>query len=207
MDYLVYAHLQLGQDAKASAVVHDMQTIAGFSETFIAGPYGLAASPARYAVERGDWKSAAALEVRPNPLLHAQAVTYFAKALRHGCGKRGNLEACRAARLGAREKRCVLGRASRHPAAGRNRLDVQCGQAGRSAHDVERGGRRRRSGQIMKHQHPHYEDPVVSYMKRHNIPVTRERYIDVVANDDEKWGLNLSIPFRNIQNYSKLKGE
>jgi hypothetical protein len=35
----------------------------------------------------------------------------------------------------------------------------------------------KRNGQIMKHQHPQYEDPVVSYMKQHNIPVTRERYI------------------------------
>jgi len=81
MDYLVYAHLQLGQDAKASAIIDEMRTIAGFSETFIAGPFALAASPARYAVERSDWKAAAALEVRPNPLLHVQAVTYFAKAL------------------------------------------------------------------------------------------------------------------------------
>ena len=31
----------------------------GFTETFFAGPYALAASPARYAVERADWKGAA----------------------------------------------------------------------------------------------------------------------------------------------------
>jgi hypothetical protein len=53
----------------------------------------------------------------------------------------------------------------------------------------------------MKHQHPHYEDPVVSYMKRHNIPVTRERYIDVVANDDEKWGAELE---HTLPKYPKL---
>src|SRR5262245_25341582 len=95
MDYLVYAHLQLGQDVKASAVIDDMRTITGFSETFIAGPYALAASPARYAVERGDWKGAAALEVRPNPLLHVQAVTYFAKAL--GAARSGDVDAANAA--------------------------------------------------------------------------------------------------------------
>ena len=61
MDYLVYANLQLGQDAKAKAVIDEMMTITGFTETFLPGPYALAISPARYAVERGDWKAAAEL--------------------------------------------------------------------------------------------------------------------------------------------------
>jgi tetratricopeptide (TPR) repeat protein len=95
MDYLVYAHLQLGQDAKAGAVIDEMQTISGFTETFIPGPFALAASPARYAVERGDWRTAAALEVRPNPLPHVQAVTYFAKAL--GAARSGDSDAANAA--------------------------------------------------------------------------------------------------------------
>ena len=81
MDYEVYAYLQLGQDARAKAVIDEMIAVNGFSETFIAGPYALAASPARYVVERGDWKAAAALEVRPNPLPHIAAVTWFARAL------------------------------------------------------------------------------------------------------------------------------
>ena len=80
-DYMVYAYLQLGQDARAKAVIDEMIAVNGFSETFIAGPYALAASPARYVVERGDWKAAAALEVRPNPLPHIAAVTWFARAL------------------------------------------------------------------------------------------------------------------------------
>src|SRR5438552_6227461 len=95
MDYLVYAHLQLGQDAKSSAVIDEMKTVAGFTETFIPGPFALAASPARYAVERGDWKAATALEVRPNPLPHVQAVTYFAKAL--GAARSGDPDAAKAA--------------------------------------------------------------------------------------------------------------
>src|SRR5437762_2338731 len=77
MDYLVYAYLQLGQDKKASAVIDEMNGVTGFTETFIAGPYARAAAPARYAIERGDWKAAAALQVRPSPLPHVQAVTYF----------------------------------------------------------------------------------------------------------------------------------
>jgi hypothetical protein len=93
MDYLVYANLQLGQDEKARAVIEEMTAVTGFTETFIAGPYALAASPARYAVERGDWKAAAALQVRPSPLAHVQAVTHFARAL--GAARSGNPEAAR----------------------------------------------------------------------------------------------------------------
>ena len=38
MDYQVYAYLQLGQDAKANAVLADMSTVSGFTETFLPGP-------------------------------------------------------------------------------------------------------------------------------------------------------------------------
>jgi tetratricopeptide (TPR) repeat protein len=93
MDYLVYAYLQLGQDGKAKAVVDDMTKVAGFTETFMAGPYALAVSPARYLVERGDWKAAAELQVRPSPLANVQAITYFARAL--GAARSGNPEAAK----------------------------------------------------------------------------------------------------------------
>src|SRR3954468_6599558 len=68
MDYQVYAYLQLGQDKAAKAVLDEMTTVSGFTETFLVGPYALAVSPARYVVERGDWKAAAALQLRPSPL-------------------------------------------------------------------------------------------------------------------------------------------
>jgi tetratricopeptide (TPR) repeat protein len=93
MDYLVYAYLQLGQDDKAGAVIDEMKTVTGFSETFVAGPYAEAASPARYALERGDWKAAEALTVRPSPLANAQAMTYFARAL--GAARAGDPEAAK----------------------------------------------------------------------------------------------------------------
>jgi hypothetical protein len=100
MDYLVYAYLQLGQDTKAKAVVDEMTTVTGFTETFLVGPYALAVSPARYAIERGDWKAAAALQVRPSPLAQVQAITYFARAI--GAARSGNAEAAKAdvAKLG-----------------------------------------------------------------------------------------------------------
>src|SRR5450631_4386670 len=94
MDYLVYAYLQLGQDAKAKAVIDDMTKVSGFTETFLPGPYALAVSPARYAVERSDWKAAAELQVRPSPLANVQAITYFARAL--GAARSGNPEAAKA---------------------------------------------------------------------------------------------------------------
>jgi len=94
MDYLVYAYLQLGEDSKANAVLAAMTTVTGFTETFLVGPYALAVSPARYAIERGDWKAAAELNVRPNPLPHIRAITHFARAL--GAARSGNLKAAKA---------------------------------------------------------------------------------------------------------------
>ena len=100
MDYMVYAYLQLGQDAKAKAVVDEMMTVTGVSNTVLPGPYALAISPARYAIERSDWKAAAALQVRSGALAQVQAITYFARAL--GAARSGNPETAKAdiAKLG-----------------------------------------------------------------------------------------------------------
>jgi hypothetical protein len=93
MDYLVYAHLQLAQDKKASAIVDEMNAIDFKTERF-AGPYGVAASNARYVVERGDWRAAAALQPRQTKFLYADAVTHFARAL--GAARSGNPAAAKA---------------------------------------------------------------------------------------------------------------
>jgi hypothetical protein len=95
MDYEVYAYLQLGQDAQAKAVIDDMLTVPVSGDTFLAAAYALAASPARYAVERGDWKSAAALEVRPVSLPHIAALSWFAKGL--GAARSGDAAQAQAA--------------------------------------------------------------------------------------------------------------
>ncbi len=87
MDYLVYAHLQLGQDKKAQAVIDEMNKIEFKIDRF-AGPYAVAASPARYAVERSDWKAAADLVVKSSKYLYADAITHFARAL--GAARSGN---------------------------------------------------------------------------------------------------------------------
>jgi tetratricopeptide (TPR) repeat protein len=87
MDYLVYAYLQLAQDGKAQAVAADMTKVTVNPDQF-PGPYALAASPARYAMERGDWKGAAELEIRPSKFPYADAITCFARAL--GAARSGN---------------------------------------------------------------------------------------------------------------------
>jgi hypothetical protein len=99
MDYLVYAHLQLAQDKKARSVVDELNAL-DFKVDRFAGHYAVAASSARYAVERGDWKAAAELAPRQTKYLYADAITHFARAL--GAARSGNPAAAKAdiARLG-----------------------------------------------------------------------------------------------------------
>ena len=148
MDYLVYAYLQLGQDAKAKAVIDEMTTVTGFTETFLPGPYALAVSPARYAIERGDWKAAAELAGPSQPVGSCAGDHAFCARARRGPlgqsrGRQGrHRQARRAARQAARRQGRLLVRAGRYPAAGRDRLGALCrGQARRSAEGHERGRR------------------------------------------------------------------
>jgi hypothetical protein len=60
-----------------------------------AGVFALAAILARYALERGDWKAAAALEPRPSAFPYAEAMTYFARAL--GSARLNDLATARSA--------------------------------------------------------------------------------------------------------------
>jgi tetratricopeptide (TPR) repeat protein len=93
-DYMVYAHLQLGQDKQARAVIDEMLRETEFKATVFAVDYALAASPARYAVERGDWSGASQLPVRPSAMNYVVAISHFARAL--GAARSGNPEAARA---------------------------------------------------------------------------------------------------------------
>lgn len=93
MDYLVYAYLQLAQDAKARSVIEDMAKVTGVNAARHTGPFALAASSARFMVERGDWKGAAELSVRPTRFAHVDAMTHFARAL--GAARSGNLDAAK----------------------------------------------------------------------------------------------------------------
>jgi tetratricopeptide (TPR) repeat protein len=94
MDYLVYAHLQLAQDKEARAVVEEMMETKGHNPNVRGGPYAIAASQARYMIERNDWKGAAALQVQPSRFAYVDAVTHFARAL--GAARIGNFDGARA---------------------------------------------------------------------------------------------------------------
>jgi tetratricopeptide (TPR) repeat protein len=91
MDYMVYAYLQKGQDDAALAVIREVGGDA--SGRYGAGnltSYNAAAMPARYALERNDWRSASALAVLGGPP-NAEAVTRFARGL--GAARSGNVAA------------------------------------------------------------------------------------------------------------------
>ena len=65
MDYMVFGELQQAQDMAAKQVVDEVGAMRKINvENFVAA-YAFAAIPARYALERGDWKAAAALKVEP----------------------------------------------------------------------------------------------------------------------------------------------
>ncbi|HEX2828640.1 MAG TPA: hypothetical protein VHP37_19960 [Burkholderiales bacterium] len=95
IDYQVYAYLQLARDAEAKqALERATEATSKYKLIRAAGPYGAAAAPARYALERGDWKAAAALPVNPGKVLYANAVTHFARAV--GAARAGDAAAAKA---------------------------------------------------------------------------------------------------------------
>jgi tetratricopeptide (TPR) repeat protein len=105
MDYAMYGYLQTGQDAKAKAVMTQLE---GVTKTWpvvdFASGYAFGAMPARYALERRQWKEAAALEIRPMPfwskLPFSEGHVAYAQAI--GAARSGDLARARRAadRLG-----------------------------------------------------------------------------------------------------------
>jgi hypothetical protein len=98
LDYLMYAYLQVGKDASAHKVLGEMSAIDRLDENQFAAAYAFAAAPARWALERRDWKAAAALEVRPawfpwDRFRNAQALVYYAKAI--GAARAGDAASAR----------------------------------------------------------------------------------------------------------------
>jgi tetratricopeptide (TPR) repeat protein len=78
---MVYAYLQLARDGDARRVVDDMIAAQAPAPAARGAFFALAASPARYAIERGDWKSAAELKVTPSAFSEAMAMSHFARVL------------------------------------------------------------------------------------------------------------------------------
>ena len=68
LDYLAYSYLQQAEDAKAKEVVDLAAKVRKTNpEMEFSAAYALAAIPSRYALERNDWRSAAALEIPKVP--------------------------------------------------------------------------------------------------------------------------------------------
>ena len=81
MDYLVHAHLQMGQDAEAKRIVAEIPSIKGIQPAIFIGHYGVAAMPARYVLERRAWNEAIALHPSATKFLFPDAITHFARGL------------------------------------------------------------------------------------------------------------------------------
>lgn len=93
-DYMVYAYLQLGRDREARALIDDMNSVTGYNTERNTGPFALAASPARYAVERGDWAQAARLEIHTSKFGYVEAMGHFARAV--GAARSDHLDVAKA---------------------------------------------------------------------------------------------------------------
>jgi hypothetical protein len=89
-DYEIYAYLQTGQNQAAARIANslpdlasrfDPKAVVGGAGGPSAGYFALAAIPARYALERHDWKQALQLSVRETPFPYTDAMTWFARGL------------------------------------------------------------------------------------------------------------------------------
>ena len=81
MDYMTYAYLQLARDSDARKTFDEARALTGTNPARATAPYALAAMPARYALERGDWGEAAQLAPSPSRYPFTEAITHFARAL------------------------------------------------------------------------------------------------------------------------------
>lgn len=101
-DYAEYAYLQMHRDSAAKAILDGLPALeARFDPNVIsgaapgsAGVFAIAAVPARYALERRDWSTAARLVPKPSKFPWTEAMVYFARAL--GATHTGDLAAARA---------------------------------------------------------------------------------------------------------------
>ena len=159
MDYRAYAYLQTGQDDAARRLVDALPEVrAHFDPNAIgsaapgsAGVFALAAIPARYALERGDWAAAARLDVYTSAFPYTEALTYFARALGASPYERHRHRAGRDCRTRRHRRpvdggqRALLGRPDADPAAGGGGLaGSRRGAARRGPNRDARGGDARR---------------------------------------------------------------
>ena len=90
MDYMEYAYLQSGRVNEAKAVLDQMNSLPPIPGLTLTGDYALAAIPARYVIELGDWKRASQLRPRENSVPWAEAITWAAIGI--GSARSKNVE-------------------------------------------------------------------------------------------------------------------
>jgi tetratricopeptide (TPR) repeat protein len=100
LDYLEYAYLQVGDENGARRVLEEAAAAKTFDEGGFQAGFAIAAIPARWTLERRDWKGAAdlkpsAVELPWDRFVYAPAITQFAKAL--GAARSDRLDEARAA--------------------------------------------------------------------------------------------------------------
>lgn len=103
LDYLAYAYLQIGQDAKAQGVLSQLHAMSSVDEPIFSVAYAATAIPARLLLERRHWKAAAALQLNGNVLGLAPLANFqwaaahipFARAV--GAARSGEIAGARAA--------------------------------------------------------------------------------------------------------------
>jgi tetratricopeptide (TPR) repeat protein len=98
IDYLVYAYLQQARDKSAQRLVTELAAISRLDDNQFAAAYAFVAVPARWALERHDWKAAATLEIRPvwfpwDRFRNVEALGYYARAV--GAARAGDIATAR----------------------------------------------------------------------------------------------------------------
>jgi len=126
-DFMEYAYLQLGQDAKAKALIEENAAIQKVVGPQLAGRMAQAAVPARYMLERQDWRGAAQLKPLGFDIPPAEAVTHFARAL--GAARIGDVAAAQADVAKLIEIRAGLEKANQSYWAGQVEIQVLAAQA------------------------------------------------------------------------------
>jgi tetratricopeptide (TPR) repeat protein len=97
IDYLVYAYLQEGKDEEARKLVQRTARVVKIDNANFAAAFAIAAVPARFALERKQWKEAAALTVPTmidwTQTPYAEANIHFARGV--GAARSGDLGVAR----------------------------------------------------------------------------------------------------------------
>ena len=127
-DFMQYAYLQLGRDADAKKLVNEVTAVKKLFTAGIVQQGGLSAIPARYMLERQDWKGAA--ELQPLAVVNAPAglaVTHFARAL--GAARSGDMVAAQIDIDKLKGFREVLEKANQPYWAEQVEIQILCSQA------------------------------------------------------------------------------